>query len=279
MYTGQQISDRLSISTIVFQGYQPVCLDSLAMLASHGITRVELLESREQFDMTDQESMQHTAKACQKAGVAIVAYHAHNTHFSGMETEKERETRVDYCKRQIDTLLSAGGRVWSCHAQQVDEDSEYCFLKLLKHVEGTGTIIALENFAKEGVSPQDRMAFLDRMNHPQLGLLLDIGHVRDAQGQNPMTIPGGPTQILSQCGHRLYHVHLHGFVNGKDHYPPFAADDGIQWAELFRALAAADYGGYFNFEPVRRPSLQTTLELTEKAPGIIARLLNHDSGL
>ena len=127
------------------------------------------------------------------------------------------------------------------------------------------------------------MRFLDALDHPQVGMILDIGHVRDARSlsdwrgsgrsdrtpyvrrgwaesdaarrrfrggndQNPMTRPGGPTEVVGICGHRLRHVHLHGFVD-TDHYPPFHAGDRIQWVELFAVLKSVDYRGLINFEP------------------------------
>ncbi len=41
----------------------------------------------------------------------------------------------------------------------MDSVSEDCMLRLLKHVEGTGIVIGLENFAKAGMGAVDRMDF------------------------------------------------------------------------------------------------------------------------
>ena len=78
-----------------------------------------------------------------------------------------------------------------------------------------------------GLWVEDRVAFLDEVGHPQAGMILDIGHVRDRDGTNPMTIPGGPTRIISMCRRHLRHVHLHGFKDGVDHYPAFAEGDTL----------------------------------------------------
>ena len=265
-YTADEIEARLSISTLVFRGYRPIGERTLEELARHGLTRIELLESREQFDMEDSKSMAHIARACRSTGVAVGSYHAHQTTFSDVGTESERQARVDVCRRQIDTMLELGGTVWGCHAQDADEVVTKSYEELLAHVEGTAAVLTVENFMRPGVGVTDRVAFLDAVDHPQLGMILDIGHVRDGDGQNPMTVPGGPTATLGLCGHRLRHVHLHGFMNGRDHHPPMVEGDGIEWVELFRALRAAQYGADMNFEPQGDPIHADTLEYTARAP-------------
>jgi sugar phosphate isomerase/epimerase len=113
---------------------------------------------------------------------------------------------------------------------------------------------------------EDRMAFLDQIDHPQVGLILDVGHVRNLNGANPMTIPGGPTSVLQRCGARLRHVHLHGFKDGVDHFPPFVKGDTIQWAELFRMFYDVGYPGYMNFEPSGEPRHQNVLPAVANIP-------------
>ena len=80
-YTVDELRNRLSISTKVFWGHQPISERSLEEIARHGIKRIELLESCEQFDMTDIRSMKVIGKACESCGIKIVAYHASQTCF------------------------------------------------------------------------------------------------------------------------------------------------------------------------------------------------------
>ncbi|MBT4497538.1 MAG: sugar phosphate isomerase/epimerase, partial [Gemmatimonadetes bacterium] len=140
------------------------------------------------------------------------------------------------------------------------------------HVEGTDAVVTVENFTHEGVSVEDRVRFLDALDHPQVGMILDIGHVRDENGVNPMSLSGGPTRVLKLCGHRLRHIHLHGFREGRDHFPPLAAGDEIQWRELLRMLRSVDYPGYMNFEPQGDPVHSGTLEQTACAPERLAEI-------
>ena len=264
-YTADELAPRLSISTLVFWQYRPVERTSLGYLAESGIRRIELLESREQFDMTDPLSMKHVGDACDASGVEIAAYHAHQTSFSDLDTEEKRIARVDLCRRQIDTMLELGGKLWGSHAHAADATVARCYEDLARHVEGTGATIAIENFVAEGMWVEDRMVFLDEMDHPQVGMILDIGHVRSPDGSNPMTVPGGPTRVLDRCGHPLRHLHLHGFRNGVDHFPPLADGDEILWLELFRALHRVGYPGDLNFEPAGEPQHHWAVEATAKA--------------
>ena len=265
-YDAAELRRRLSISTLVFWQYRPIAERALAELTQNGITRVELLESPEQFDMADSRSMRHLRDLCDSCGVSIVAYHAHMTNFTGLDTESQRTARVDLCKRQIDTMLELGATVWGSHARAADPTLVTCYRELGEHVAGTQAFVTVENFGGPGTSVEERVVFLEEVDHPQAGMILDIGHVRSEDGGNPMTVPGGPTRVLNTCGALLRHVHLHGFKNGADHFPPLVDGDGIQWLELLRMLRAVEYGGWMNFEPSGEPKHQNALRAVGRFP-------------
>ena len=270
-YTAEEIRNRLSISTYAFWAYRPVGPNVLQELAKHGIGKIELAESREQFDTADAGSMKLFGEICRSCGIEVTAYHAHQTFFFDLESEAQRIERVDFCRRQIDTLLDLGGVVWGSHAQTVNRMVVKCYEDLARHVEGTAAVITVENFPRQGQMVENRMTFLERMDHPQVGMILDIGHVRNSEGLNQMTIPGGPTEVLQMCGSRLRHVHLHGFVE-TDHYPPLVEGDRIQWVELFRMLRAVGYSGAINFEPAGPPRHHDALEAVAAVPERMVRL-------
>ena len=271
--TAEAIRERLSISTLVFDGYRPIGDGALNELTGHGIHRIELIESPEQYDVSDWRSMQHVGETCRQCGVEIAAYHSYKTTFSDVSSESERRERVDRCRRQIDTMLRLGGTLWGSHARETDAVVVKSYEELARHIEGTDAVITVENFGRDGTMVADRVAFLDRLDHPQVGMILDIGHERTADGVNPMTVPGGPTALLEKCGHRLRHLHLHGFKDGADHHPPFVEGDEIQWRELFEMIGKVDYPGVLNFEP--RGLLENhpdTLGYIERAPEHLAAL-------
>jgi sugar phosphate isomerase/epimerase len=271
-YTAEELRERLSISTLVFWQYRPIGQSTLEELAASGIRRIELLESPEQFDMADVHSMRLMGELCRSSGIEVVAYHAHKTNFSDLDTEAKRTERVDRCRRQIDTMLDLGGIVWGSHARAADPTLVRCYEELARHVENTKALIAVENFTSPGMWVEDRMTFLNEIDHPQVGMILDIGHVRNGDGVNPMTLPGGPTRVLTPCAERLIHLHLHGFKDGKDHFPPLVEGDSIQWVELFRMLRATGYSGHINFEPSGEPIHHNVLRATASVPERIVEM-------
>ena len=268
-YTAQEIRDRLSISTFVFWGHRPIDKGAFDELSRHGITRIELLESPEQFNMTDVSSMKLVGEACRSSGIEVVAYHCFRTDFNDVDTESTRLERTDKCRRQIDTMLEMGGTLWGSHAKETNSFVVKSYEELARHIEGTDAAITVEN-TTTGPNVEDRIEFLDAMDHPQVGMILDIGHVRNRERVNPMTLKGGPTKVLETCGHRLRHIHLHGFKEGADHHPPLVEGDEIQWAELFGMLRKVEYTGAINFEPRRHDD---AIEYTARAPDGIAERL------
>ncbi len=271
-YTEEEIKKRQSISTVMFLKYRPIGEQTLGELARNGITRIELIESRDQFDMADARSMKYIADICNSQGIQIVAYHAHTTMLASPDTEEQRKKEVDLCKRQIDTMIELGGKVWGSHARIMDKNLRKSYEDLARHIEGTNVTVAIENFKHEQLWVEKRVAFLDEIDHPQVGMILDIGHVRNTEGINPMTVPGGPTKVLDMCKKRLCWVHLHGFKDGVDHFPPFAEGETIQWVEIFRMLRKIGYSRNFNFEPKGEPTHLNTIEETAKAPKRIVEL-------
>lgn len=268
-YTAQEIRDRLSISTFVFWGHRPIDKGVFDELARHGIQRIELLESPEQFDMADASSMKLVGEACRNSGIQVVAFHCFKTDFNDIDDEVSRKGRSERCRRQIDNMLEMEGTLWGCHAKETNSFVRKSYEELARHVEGTDAALTVEN-TTTGPNIEDRIEFLDAMDHPQVGMILDIGHVRNEERINPMTLKCGPTKVLEICGHRLRHIHLHGFIDGADHHPPLVEGDEIQWAELFNMLRKVEYRGAINFEPRRRDG---ALEYTARAPeGIAERL-------
>ena len=272
-YTEEEIKKRQSMSTGVFLKYRPIGEQTLGELARSGITQIELMESRDQFDLADKGSMRYIADICRSYGIQIVAFHAQSVTFASLDTEEKRKSEVDLCKRQIDIMIELGGKVWGSHAQVMDKNLQKSYEDLARHVEGTDVAVAIENFfMAEDYWVEKRVAFLDEIDHPQVGMILDIGHVRNTEGINPMTVPGGPTEVINMCKKRLCWVHLHGFKDGVDHYPPFAEGDTIQWIEIFRMFRKIGYPRNFNFEPMGEPYHFNTIEETVKAPKRIVEL-------
>ena len=55
-FTLEEIRQRLSISTLVFDGFRPIGEAALEELARHGIRSIELIESPEQYDLAEEHA-------------------------------------------------------------------------------------------------------------------------------------------------------------------------------------------------------------------------------
>ena len=271
-YTAEEIRQRMSISTLVFQGYRPFGEEALQELVRENIRRIEIVESPDQYDLSDIRTMRLVDATCRNAGVEVVAYHAYKTTFEGIDTEAQRRERVDVCRRQIDTLLELGGTFWCCHALATDETVENSYRELAKHVEGTDAVIAVENFNRPCLQVEDRVRFLDRLDHPKVGMILDVAHEFDAEGINPMAVAGRARATINHCGRHLRHLHLQGYKDGNGHHPPMINGDEIQWREIFSTLAAMEYPGEFTFEPAGLLANTETLKYIGRAPEKLAAL-------
>ena len=271
-YAAEEIRQRMSISTLVFQGYRPFGEEALQELVRENIRRIEIVESPDQYDLSDIRTMRLVDATCRNAGVEVVAYHAYKTTFEGIDTEAQRRERVDVCRRQIDTLLELGGTFWCCHALATDETVEKSYRELAKHVEATDAVIAVENFNRPGLQVEDRVRFLDRLDHPKVGMILDVAHEFDAEGINPMAVAGRARATINHCGRHLRHLHLQGYKDGNGHHPPMINGDEIQWREIFATLAAMEYPGEFTFEPAGLLANTETLNYIGRAPEQLAAL-------
>ena len=271
-YTAEEIRQRMSISTLVFQGYRPFGEEALQELVRENIRRIEIVESPDQYDLSDIRTMRLVDATCHNAGVEVVAYHAYKTTFEDIDTEAQRRERVDVCRRQIDTLLELGGTFWCCHALATDETVGKSYRELAKHVEGTDAVIAVENFNRPGLQVEDRVRFLDRLDHPKVGMILDVAHEFDAEGINPMAVAGRARATINHCGRHLRHLHLQGYKDGNGHHPPMINGDEIQWREIFSTLAAMEYPGEFTFEPAGLLANTETLNYIGRAPEKLAAL-------
>ena len=273
-YTAEKIQERMSISTLVFQGYRPFGEEAVQELVDEGIRRIEIVESPDQYDLSDIRAMRFIDETCRRVGVEVVAYHAYMTTFEGIETEAQRLERVDVCRRQIDTMLELGGTFWCCHAMVTNETVEKSYRELAAHIEGTDAVIAIENFNRAQLQVEDRVKFLDRFDHPKVGMILDVAHEYDADGINPMAVPGRARATIEQIGRHLRHIHLQGYRDGTGHHPPLIEGDEIQWREIFETLAAMNYPGEFVFEPIGLLANLETLKFIGRAPERLAALKN-----
>jgi len=116
---------------------------------------------------------------------------------------------------------------------------------------------------------------VDKIGSKRFGLTVDIGHIRDAEGVNPLIKQGRAGEVFAQGGRRVWHLHLHDTFNLKtrpDHRPPMHPDGIIEWGEVFAAIKAINYRGVFLFEDGRGEEPEQWIRQTAAFPkNFIAR--------
>ena len=211
------------------------------------------------FRFSDPDSMRRFSRVCREVGLKI--YDFHSEQGSGSLSL----TPTDVAKREIDLLEELGGKIWLTHASSGKglEENREALEQLVRYCEGRDVQITVENLKPPSSGPAhdwaDVLKVVDAIDHPQLGLTIDLGHCTEPytgesrqKGQHPMTRPGRPTEIFQAVAHRLNHLHLHDFCYDPltrrwfDHQPPFTGH--MRWVEIFKVLAEIRYQGVFNFE-------------------------------
>jgi len=264
-YTAEEIRARLGISTYVLHGQIPMGREGLKRIADGGIVTLEIIDERDQFQEEDPATMKAIVTACQELDLSVTSFHSRsiNYHELGLEAEIER------ARRMIDHLLEIGGKVWGTHVRIEHPETRAGYEALARHYEGQDVKLVVENGGNQPI--RTCIDWIDAIGHPQIGMILDVGHERNAAGENPMTLHGEPTNILRSIGHRLHHIHLHDFVDGRDHHPPFTG--GIQWTETFKGLREIGYSGAFMFEPRSSPEFTDTLREVGSVPERMVRMM------
>lgn len=120
---------------------------------------------------------------------------------------------------------------------------------LAKHIAGTGMTICLENLvSNQMVRVVDGILTLLEAagNGPELGICLDIGHLRRARGHG--LTEQTSREFIQKAGKRLKALHVHDNMGvNDDHLFPFCTN-GLDWQMFMLALEENGYRDLFNLE-------------------------------
>ena len=165
------------------------------------------------------------------------------------EDEDERRQAVREAVNAARVAEELGAGVMVCHFG-TDERAERSVIDVIEQTEGSALRLAVEN----GKVLRDFADIVDRVGSDRFGMIVDIGHTRDADGVNPFTKPEAARRTMAQCGDRLIHLHLHDFRE-TDHLAPMDGD--IEWGEIFEAFRDVDYQGQLMFESAWKDTART----------------------
>ena len=257
--TAEQIQERLGFSSAGIPGDERFGARHIAMIREAGITRIEIcgLHPPTHYDYHDAAQVSEITAECHKQGSSIVAVHGPSLPYD-CPYEEVRRAVVKEAVASARVAEDMGASMYIGHFN-TNGRSEKTVREMLDDLSGSKIKVTVEN----GEDLRDFADFVDLIGSDRFGMTVDIGHTRDSDGVNPFIKKGRARETMALCGHRLFHVHLHDFIDA-DHYPPFDGD--IQWKEIFSVLQDSTYAGEFMFEAGSRVSVADTLKKTARFP-------------
>ena len=164
---------------------------------------------------------------------------------------KQDET-IDVLKRWLDLYCAADitACVLHCGGDEMtslgkaDSEIQEARIKALrilcKHIEGTDTLICMENLARFTTNAAELKSLIDAVGSDRLAICLDTGHL------NMLGLP--QAEFIEQSGGLLKALHITDNEGRTDqHLMPYGKGS-IDWASFISALAKSPYDGVLNFE-------------------------------
>jgi sugar phosphate isomerase/epimerase len=248
-YTSHQIAERLGISMAIYSK-ERLGARHIEAIRAAGISRIELLMLPRTFDLHDHDQVSDVLRECRRQKVSIVSVHGNLQRKYDDPDEDKRRAAATHLLEEIRFAEEAGAGILVAHFGTNDQ-SRKTVTELLDQTKDLRIRLTVENM-KGGLKPY--ADFVDKIASDRFGLTVDIGHLRDPDGINPMVKQGRAGEVFAQGGKRIWHLHLHDTFRLKtkpDHRPPLHPDGIIEWGEVFSALKAIDYKGVFLFEDGR----------------------------
>ncbi len=248
-YTAQEIAARLGISMAVYQK-ERLGARHIAAIRAAGINRIELIMMPPRFDLHNRAQVSEVLRECRRQKVTVVSVHGNLQRKYNDPDEEKRRAAVAHLLEEVRFAEEAGAGILVAHFG-TNEKSRKTVTELLEETKDLRIRLTVENMRG---SLRPYAAFVDKIGSKRFGMTVDIGHIRDADGVNPLVKRGRASEVFAQGGRRVWHLHLHETFRLKtkpDHRPPMHRDGIIEWDEVFTALKAIDYRGVFLFEDGR----------------------------
>lgn len=248
-YTAQEIAARLGISMAVYQK-ERLGARHIAAIRAAGINRIELIMMPPRFDLHNRAQVSEVLRECRRQKVTVVSVHGNLQRKYNDPDEEKRRAAVAHLLEEVRFAEEAGAGILVAHFG-TNEKSRKTVTELLEETKDLRIRLTVENMRG---SLRPYAAFVDKIGSKRFGMTVDIGHIRDADGVNPLVKRGRASEVFAQGGRRVWHLHLHETFRLKtkpDHRPPMHHDGIIEWDEVFTALKAIDYRGVFLFEDGR----------------------------
>lgn len=227
-------------------GYQSVAvtIDHHALPPGRPWTGQQLTDLRRLLDSFGMQSVIETG-----ARYLLDPWHKHQPTLMSPDPEGRRR-RMDFYRHALRMAQELGSRcvsVWS--GQLLDRASEqeamdrliHGLAELVEEARACGATVGLEPEPGMFIDTTDRYeAVLRRLDAPELGLTLDIGHLI-CQGETP------PEAYIRRWASRLVNVHLDDMRPGRHEHLMFGEGE-VSLGPVLAALAEAGYHGGVHVE-------------------------------
>ena len=263
-YTAREITTRLGISMAVYQK-ERLGAHHIAAVRAAGINRIELLMMPPMFNLNDRAQVTEVLTECRRQKVTIVSVHGNLQHKYNDPDDEKRRAAAAHLLDEIRFAEEAGAGILVAHIGTNDQ-SRKTVTELLDKTRDLNIRITVENM-KGGLKPY--AAFVDKIGSNRFGMTVDIGHIRDTDGVNPLTKRSRAGDVFAQGGQRVWHLHLHDTFRLKtkpDHRAPMHPDGIIEWGEVFAAIKAINYRGVFLFKDGRGENPEQWVRLAAAFP-------------
>ncbi len=263
-YTAQEIAARLGVSMAVYQK-ERLGARHIAAIRAAGISRIELLMMPQTFDLHDCTQVSEVLRECRRQKVTVVSVHGNLQRKYNDPDEEKRRAAVAHLLDEFRFAEQAGAGILVAHFGTNDQSCK-TVTELLEKTGDLRVRLTVENMRG---SLRPYAAFVDKIGSKRFGMTVDIGHIRDADGVNPLVEQGRAGEVFTQAGRRVWHLHLHEIFDIKtrpDHRPPMHPDGIIEWGEVFAALKAINYRGVFLFEDGRGEEPEQWVRQTASFP-------------
>jgi sugar phosphate isomerase/epimerase len=263
-YTTREIAARLGISMALYQK-ERLGARHVAAVRAAGISRIELTMIPQRFDIHDRAQVSEVLRECRRQKVTVVSVHGNLQRKYNDPDDEKRRAAAAHLLDEVRFAEQAGAGILVAHFG-TNNQSRKTVTELLEKTRDLRVRLTVENMRG---SLRPYAAFVDKIGSKRFGMTVDIGHIRDADGVNPLVKQGRAGEVFAQGGRRVWHLHLHETFDLKtkpDHRPPMHHDGIIEWGEVFAALKAIDYRGVFLFEDGRGEEPEQWTRLTAAFP-------------
>ncbi len=263
-YTAQEIAARLGVSMAVYQK-ERLGARHVAAIRAAGISHIEFTMMPPRFDLHNRAQVSEVLRECRLQKVTVVSVHGNLQRKYNDPDDGKRRAAAAHLLDEIRFAEEAGAGILLAHFGTNDQ-SRKTVTELLEKTSDLRVRLTVENMRG---SLRPYAAFVDKIGSKRFGMTVDIGHIRDADGVNPLVKQGRAGKVFAQGGRRIWHLHLHETFDLKtksDHRPPMHPDGIIEWGEVFTALKAINYRGIFLFEDGRGEEPEQWVRLAAAFP-------------